>query len=181
MSRHFAIERDEEGRAARMVWMGDTPDHKRRGASECGFCGASLPTHSNPGSPRKHCNPEHRRAAWARDHPRVAIQKALSFQPPAVALIPLAVPPHDQGKREALHRAARHVLDLLQDGQPHSRHELEAVGGNRYAARIKAVRDALAGRGVVLGPLPQPRRGVFETEPLGSGGLELYRLRWAPA
>jgi hypothetical protein len=151
-----------------------------------------VPSDPHPGSPRKHCSPEHRRAAWEKAHPR---QKPLDWTPPAVALIPLAVPPHDPGKREALKRAARHILALLQDGQAHSRHELARVGGNRYVARLAEIRAALDGRAVVLGP--RPYRGVRETEAMllwvadrpcpcrcgRIGGpktqrLELYRLEW---
>ena len=106
----------------------------------------------------------------------MATQRPLDFTPPAVALIPLAVPPHDPGKREALKRAARHILALLEDGQAHSRHELARVGGNRYVARLSEIRAALDGRAVVLGP--RPYRGVRETEALEPGGLEMYRLRW---
>ena len=154
-----------------------------------------MPSDPHPGSPRKHCSPEHRRAAWERGHPRVAIQKPLNFTPPAVALIPLAVPPHDPQKREALKRAARHILALLGDGQAHSRHELARVGGNRYVARLAEIRAALDGRAVVLGP--RPYRGCQETEPMllwvadrpcpcGCGRiggpktqrLECYRLGW---
>jgi len=138
----------------------------------CGFCGASLPTDSHPGSRRKHCSPEHRRAAWEKAHPR---QKPLDFTPPAVALIPLAVPPHDPGKREALKRAARHILALLGDGQAHSRHELARVGGNRYVARLGEIRAALDGRAVVLGP--RAHRGCQEIEPMRDG-CEFYRMEW---
>jgi len=120
---------------------------------------------------KRYCSDKCRLVAWA------ARQKPIDFTPPAVARIPLTAPAHDPGKRAALHRAARHVLELLQDGQPHSRHELQTVGGNRYVARIAAIRDALAGRAVVLGPLPQPRRGVFEVEPMRDG-CECYRLEW---
>ena len=134
-----------------------------------------MPSDPHPGSPRKHCSPEHRRAAWERGHPRVAIQKPLNFTPPAVALIPLAVPPHDPQKREALKQAARHILALLGDGQAHSRHELARVGGNRYVARLAEIRAALDGRAVVLGP--RAHRGCQEVEPMRDG-CECYRLRW---
>jgi hypothetical protein len=125
----------------------------------------------------------------------MATQRPLDWTPPAVALIPLAVPPHDPAKREALKRAARHILALLGDGQAHSRHELASVGGNRYIARLGEIRAALDGRAVVLGP--RPYRDVFEVEPsllweadrqcpCGCGRiggpktqrLECYRLEW---
>ena len=106
----------------------------------------------------------------------MATQRPLDWTQPAVALIPLAVPPHDPGKRWALKRAARHILALLQDGCPHSRHELARVGGNRYIARLAEIRAALDGRALVLGP--RAYRGVRETEPLGPRSLEMYRLRW---
>ena len=105
----------------------------------------------------------------------MATQRPLDWTPPAVALIPLAVPPHDPGKREALKRAARHILALLGDGQAHSRHELARVGGNRYVARLAEIRAALDGRAVVLGP--RAHRGCHEVEPMRDS-VECYRLRW---
>ena len=115
------------------------------------------------------------RYAHANKANTVRRQGTLSFQPPAVALIPLAVPPHDPGKREALKRAARHILALLQDGCPHSRHELARVGGNRYIARLAEIRAALDGRAVVVGP--RAHRGCREVEPMRDG-CECYRLEW---
>lgn len=100
-----------------------------------------------------------------------AAQLGLDFRCP-VFHIPAVAPRHDPGKRPALHRAALHVLGLLSDGRPHSRLELQAVGGNRYAARVGTLRDA---GHVILGPLPQPRRGIFGAEPMVDG-LECYRL-----
>ncbi len=98
-------------------------------------------------------------------------QLGIEFAPRPVAIIPAAAPPHDPGKRRALHRAALHILALLQDGQAHSRLELQAVGGNRYGARLNAIRAA---GHMVLGPLPQPRRGIFQVEPMRDG-MEFYR------
>ena len=105
----------------------------------------------------------------------MATQRPIDFAPPVVALIPLAVPPHDPGKREALKRAARHILALLGDGQAHTRHELARVGGNRYIARLAEIRAALDGRAVVVGP--RAHRGCREVEPMRDG-CECYRLEW---
>ena len=105
----------------------------------------------------------------------MATQRPLDFTQPVSALIPLAVPPHDPGKRGALKRAARHILALLGDGQAHSRHELARVGGNRYVARLSEIRAALDGRAVVLGP--RAHRGCREVEPMRDS-VEHYRLEW---
>jgi len=154
VSRHYAIERDNEDRAARLLWPGDTPDAKRRGASECGFCGASLPQNGNPGSPRKHCSPEHRRAAWDRDHPRIGTQRALDWTPRAEP----AVPPSDPGIPAPVRKRAislnRALLARLLDGTHIRSDEAQQIAGKRYSARLSDVRSWLRGLGYVGDPLP---------------------------
>ena len=156
-----------------MIWMGD--DNYAGESSAC-----RRPSCTRPVTPQRvrrskektYCSDVCARQHWNEKHPRLGTQAALRFEPPAVAIIPDTVPPHDPKKRPSLHRAALHILGLLGDGMPHSRRELEKVGGNRYAARINAMRQA---GHVVLGPRRQLRRGIEEIEPM-QGGIEFYRL-----
>ena len=87
--------------------------------------------------------------------------------------IRVAVPPHRPQLVHKLKPATLNVLGLLGDFLPHSRRELAEVGGARYSARIGELRDA--GQ-PILGPAKSPRHGIYETEPAGPGGLEMYRL-----
>jgi hypothetical protein len=135
-------------------------------------CGRPVPPQSvRRGEERRYCSDRCRRAHWDELHPR---QRVLDFKP---GLQPAATPPHNPKLRPKLIRAARAILGLLGDGGRHSRHELEAQGGNRYAARVNELREA---GHVILGPREARRLKrqdpILETEPLGKDGLEVYRL-----
>lgn len=109
----------------------------------------------------------------APSHPAVAAQQSLSFEP---AILRVAVPPHNPRLAARLKPAALHVLGLLGDGKPHSRHELATVGGNRYAARVGELRDA---GHLILGPSKSRKHQIWDTEPM-AGDVECYRLVVTP-
>lgn len=103
----------------------------------------------------------------------VAAQQSFTFTP---VLIRVAVPPHHPALVHRLKPATLHVLGLLADGQPHTRLELAAVGGNRYCARVKELRAA---GHRILGPRGwRNHRNEWEPEiePLDRDGVEQYRL-----
>ncbi len=92
-------------------------------------------------------------------------------------MIRIGVPPHDPRLVRKLKPAALHVLGLLGDGRPHTRVELERIGGNRYCSRVNELRRAWHH---ILGPRgwtsPVPGIGyVSELEPK-QDDLECYRL-----
>jgi hypothetical protein len=101
-------------------------------------------------------------------------QSTLSFEP---CLIRVAVPPQCPQKVHKLKPAARNVLELLRCGPgPYLWHQLMAVGGARYGARVGELRAAGY---VILGPLGWTRPdGTRETRTveLGPGQAERYRL-----
>lgn len=142
------------------------------GAIPCGECGTPfVPRQSN----QTHCSSRcydrwyNRRRPAVRANPELR-QRALDFDP-----VPLRVarPPHNPALVTKLKPAARNAFELLDLGKPVSRVALHAVAGNRYAARICELRDAGYR---ILGPCKSPRHAIYETEPLGPNGLEMYRL-----
>jgi len=173
MSRHYAIERDEEGRAARMVWMGDSAPEISAATLTCRFCGGSLPTAPHPGSRRVFCSPEHRRAHYERQHPRIGTQAALDFAPALAARSSLLARKPSPAVRAKLKPAALNILVRLQEG-PATWVELQRIGGRRYSARIEEIRAA--GHRVV-GPEPSRKHGISETTTAGADGLDVYELR----
>jgi hypothetical protein len=100
-------------------------------------------------------------------------QASLDFTP---CLIRVAVPPQCPAKVAKLKPAALNVLELLRCGPgPYLWHQLMAVGGSRYGARVGELRAAGY---VILGPLGWTRPdGTRETRtvPLRNG-QECYRL-----
>lgn len=138
-------------------------------ATLCRACHGPIPEGRRRGSERVHCSPACRRKAWD-DANRPRVQASLAFEP---APIRVAQPPHNPKLVSKLKPAALNVLGLLGDFEPHSRHELARVGGARYSARVGELRDA--GQRI-LGPSKSARHAIFETEPAGPGGLEMYRL-----
>jgi hypothetical protein len=100
-------------------------------------------------------------------------QGRLSFDPPSILV---AVPPQCPPKVHKLKPAALNVLELLRCGPgPYLWHQLMAVGGSRYSARVGELRAAGY---AILGPLGWTRPdGTRETRtvPLRNG-QECYRL-----
>lgn len=137
---------------------------------QCQLCGEVVPERKRPGgSRRRYCSDTHRKAA---SDLRRGVQRHLDFTPAAVALRPIGAPAHNPALGSKLKRSALRVLARLEQG-PANRLELQAVGGNRYAARIAELRDS----GMrILGPMKCPRHGIYEREPLGPNGIEVYRL-----
>jgi hypothetical protein len=91
-------------------------------------------------------------------------------------LIRIAVPPHNPKLAARLKPAALHILALLEDGEAHAWHELMAVGGARYSARVGELRAAGY---VLLGPMSWRRTDgeqELRREPLGPGDVERYRM-----
>ncbi len=133
----------------------------RRVARVCPLCGAAF----QPSRPHQvYCCDGHRIEAWK------ARQAALPLEPEPIRV---AVPPHNPALVRRLRPAALHILGLLGDFLPHSRRELAHVGGARYSARVAELRN---GGHVILGPSRSPRHRIWDVEPAGADGLEMYRL-----
>lgn len=140
--------------------------HNRGTLCPCG-CGRPVPeTRKRAHFKREYATDACRARVWN----RVLRQAALDFSPPVLRV---ARPPHNPALVRRLCRAALGILGLLGDELPHSRQELAQVGGARYSARVGELRDA---GHVILGPAKSPRHGLYETEPLGPGNVERYRL-----
>jgi len=136
----------------------------------CAFCEKPIdPRERKRGCVRQYCGKKCRTDAadLRRGH-----QRRLPFEPTTTVLRRIGVPDHNPDLAKKLKRSARQILARLEQG-PATRLELQDVGGNRYAARIAELRDA---GNRILGPMTCPRHSIFEREPLGPGGIEVYRL-----
>ncbi len=103
-----------------------------------------------------------------------ASQSLIDFEGPPLSLRPRGwASPELLGKLQA---AARHIHEELETGRYLRRSELKAIGGDRFSSRIGELRAAGA---YIVGPVPVPRLGIFETtEPLG--GEDCYVMRERP-
>ena len=99
----------------------------------CGGCGRLFLARLD----QEHCQPKCRAAAWRRDHPTVGPPRQASLLDTR-PVRELDAPPQAEARR--LTKACRRILARLSEG-PATNYELAGVGGIRFGARLKELRD----------------------------------------
>lgn len=149
-------------------------ESRRSEGPPCRFCGRPVPPQDvRRGRPKVHCSEQCQKRAWNAAHPRVG-QKVIDWTPEAEPQpITSEAQRTFQAKRTSRLFRREALLARLRMG-PTPRHEMKAYGGDRFSARLEELRRS--GHRVV-GPVPAPKYGIFETTSPNNAGEDIYELK----